>query len=62
MNKAQRPNQNGKPISALGKLYARQQAKIKTNERQAKLLKTFAEDDYKRIAKLIQSWLDKDSS
>ncbi len=32
----------------------------KTNDKTAKLIKTFAEDDHKRIARLIQAWLKED--
>ncbi|GGD53030.1 hypothetical protein [Lacimicrobium alkaliphilum] len=32
----------------------------KTNEDTARLIKTFAGDDHKRIAKLIQAWLVED--
>lgn len=45
-------------FSPLQKLYQRQQPKVHASSRKAALLKTFAEDDYKRIAKLLQKWLD----
>lgn len=32
----------------------------KTNDKTARLIKTFAEDDHKRIARLIQAWLKED--
>lgn len=47
---------------ALANLYKRQQPKVNATPRKAALLKHFAEDDYKRIAKLIQLWLEQDES
>lgn len=44
--------------SPLQKLYRRQQPKMQASPRKAALLKTFADDDYKKIAKLIQKWLN----
>jgi hypothetical protein len=44
--------------SPLNKLFARQQPKMKVNKRMAKLLLIFSEQDHKRIAVLIQTWLD----
>lgn len=44
--------------SALHLIYARQQPKVHFNQRQANLLKTFAEEDYRRIAQLIVNWLN----
>ncbi|WP_156896255.1 hypothetical protein [Aestuariibacter salexigens] len=49
-----------KTRSPLSRLYQRQQGKVNPSARQGALLKTFAEDDYKRIAKLIQRWLQED--
>lgn len=43
--------------SALHRLYVRQQPKVRANKRNAALLKTFADDDYKKIAQLIKAWL-----
>lgn len=45
------------PSSPLGKLFAKQQPKVKASIRKRNLLATFADDDYKKIAMLIQSWL-----
>lgn len=42
----------------LHKLFARSGGK--TNDKTAQLIKTFAEDDHKRIARLIQAWLKED--
>ncbi|MER2491944.1 hypothetical protein [Catenovulum sediminis] len=50
-------NQQAKNNSALHKLYARQQPKTGQSERVGEVLKTFAEDDYKRIALVIKKWL-----
>lgn len=44
--------------SPLNKLFARQKQKMKVNKRMAKLLLVFSEQDHKRIAALIQKWLD----
>tara|TARA_Y100000034_G_C6569650_1_gene246844 strand:+ start:272 stop:466 length:195 start_codon:yes stop_codon:yes gene_type:complete len=55
-------NNQGHQKSPLTRLYERQQPKLGINQRQTALLKTFAEDDYKRIAQLIQKWLDDSSS
>ncbi|MDF2180415.1 hypothetical protein P2G88_19320 [Aliiglaciecola sp. CAU 1673] len=49
-----------KPQGALGRLYARQQPKVRANAKKAALLKSFAEEDYVRIAQLIKKWLDVD--
>lgn len=48
--------------SALQKLFVRQQPKVKAKKNMANLLCQFAEDDHKKIAKLIQAWLEKDNS
>ncbi|WP_340678475.1 hypothetical protein [Paraglaciecola sp.] len=44
--------------SPLGKLFARQQVKVKTKKRMTSLLLTYAEHDHKRIAQLIQHWME----
>ena len=48
--------------SPLQRIYAKQKPKLRVNTRQTALLKTFAEDDYKRIALLIKKWLDESDS
>ena len=52
---------NAKPgvyRSPLGKLFARQQPKVKAKKGMAKLLLTYAENDNKRIAHLLSVWMD----
>ena len=44
--------------SPLGKLFARQQPKVKANKGMANLLLTYAENDNKRIAHLINKWMN----
>ena len=44
--------------SPLTKLFKRQQVKVKAKDRVARLLLTYAENDHKRIALLIQRWLE----
>jgi hypothetical protein len=44
--------------SPLGKLFARQQVKVKAKKRMTSLLLTYAEHDHQRIAQLIQHWID----
>lgn len=44
--------------SPLSKLFARQQSKVKAKKRMANLLQTYAENDNKRIAKLLSSWIN----
>jgi hypothetical protein len=44
--------------SPLGKLFARQQPKVKAKKGMANLLLTYAENDSKRIAHLLQRWMD----
>jgi|TARA_B110000503_G_C7161370_1_gene419804 hypothetical protein len=44
--------------SPLGKLFARQQPKVKAKHDMAKLLLMYAENDSKRIAHLINKWLN----
>lgn len=46
--------------NALQKIHRKGRQKVVVTQRSEKLLKTFAEDDYKRIAKLIGRWLDED--
>lgn len=46
-----------KPASALHKLYARQQPKLKITDRTTSLLKVFASDDQQAVANLISVWL-----
>ncbi len=46
--------------SALGRLFERQQPKVNARRNMGKLLCQFAEEDHKRIAQLIQTWLAKD--
>lgn len=47
---------------ALHKLYQKQQPKLGTKKGTSRLLTTFAEDDYKRIAALIAKWLEESES
>ena len=53
------PNQKQpqNPASPLHKLYLRQRKKYQPKPTTSALLKTFADDDYKQIAVLIQTWL-----
>jgi hypothetical protein len=44
--------------SPLGKLFARQQPKIKAKRAMTQLLLTYAENDSKRIALLINKWMN----
>ena len=44
--------------SPLGKLFARQQPKVKAKGGMAKLLLTYAENDSKRIAHLMNKWMN----
>ncbi|HAQ47755.1 MAG TPA: hypothetical protein DCR37_01725 [Glaciecola sp.] len=44
--------------SPLGKLFARQQPKVKAKPSMAKLFLIYAENDNKRIAHLINKWLN----
>jgi hypothetical protein len=44
--------------SPLGKLFARQQPKVKAKRAMANLLLTYAENDNKRIAHLINKWMN----
>lgn len=44
--------------SPLSKLFARQQPKVKAKRGMAKLLLTYAENDNKRIADLISTWMN----
>jgi hypothetical protein len=44
--------------SPLSKLFARQQSKVKAKKNMANLLQTYAENDNKRIAKLLSSWIN----
>ncbi|MFT6897557.1 MAG: hypothetical protein ACJA13_001966 [Paraglaciecola sp.] len=46
--------------SALGKLFNAKKSKVKTNKRMTELLCVFAEHDHKRIACLLQEWLEAD--
>ena len=46
--------------SVFQRLFRKQKSKVSTNKNVSNVLKTFAEDDYQRIASLIQAWLDKD--
>lgn len=48
------------PVSALSRLFEAKQGKFKTNPRMTNLLCDFAEHDHKRIAQLLQAWLEKD--
>lgn len=43
--------------SPLGKLFARQQPKVRARKGMANLLLTYAENDSKRIAHLIDKWM-----
>lgn len=47
--------------SPLGKLFARQQPKVRAKKGMANLLLAYAENDSKRIAHLLQSWMDEDA-
>jgi flagellar biosynthesis/type III secretory pathway M-ring protein FliF/YscJ len=47
--------------SPLSKLFARQQPKVKAKKRMANLLLAYAENDSKRIAHLIKSWMDEET-
>lgn len=57
-----KPNQvkAKKAGSVFQRLFRKQQPKVNANEKVGKVLKTFAEEDYQRIAALIQAWLEKD--
>jgi hypothetical protein len=46
------------PLSPLGKLFARQQPKVRAKRGMAKLLLTYAENDSQRIAHLLSVWMD----
>jgi len=48
--------------SPLGKLFERQQPKVKARRGMAKLLLTYAENDSKRIAHLIDKWMNETHS
>lgn len=48
-----------KKSSPLHKLFARQLQKHQPTANSQALLKTFAEDDYQQIARVIKSWLKK---
>ena len=48
--------------SPLGKLFDRQQPKVKARRAMAKLLLTYAENDSKRIAHLIDKWMNETHS
>jgi hypothetical protein len=50
--------QSGIYQSPLGKLFDRQQPKVKAKRAMAKLLLTYAENDSKRIAHLINKWMN----
>lgn len=55
------PNQKAqKAGSVFQRLFRKQQPKVSANKKVSNVLKTFAEDDYRRIAVLIQAWLEKD--
>lgn len=47
--------------SPLSKLFARQQPKVKAKKGMSNLLLTYAENDSKRIAKLLSVWMDEKS-
>lgn len=46
------------PKGAFHRLFIKQQTKVNATPGTARLLKTFAEEDYRRIAKFIQHWLN----
>ena len=48
--------------SPLGRLFARKQPKVKAKRGMAKLLLTYAENDSKRIAHLINKWMNETHS
>lgn len=54
-----KPSQPAKS-SPLHKLFVKQQPKVAASDKKGKFLKTFADDDYKKIAQLIQTWLQED--
>ena len=47
--------------SPLGKLFARQQPKVKAKKGMSNLLLTYAENDSKRIAHLLSVWMEEKS-
>lgn len=49
---------NAEQKGAFHRLFIKQQAKINAKPTTTRLLKTFAEEDYRHIAKLIQLWLN----
>lgn len=61
VQKAQAPKAK-KAGSVFQRLFRKQQPKVNANEKVGNVLKTFAEDDYRRIAVLIQKWLEKDQN
>ena len=46
---------------AFSRVFARQQTKVNSSKEVSNLLTHFAEEDLKRIAVMIQKWLDKDA-
>jgi hypothetical protein len=48
---------SSKPTSALHRIYARQQPKLKVTKNTSNLLKVFADDDHQVIATLLAVWL-----
>jgi flagellar biosynthesis/type III secretory pathway M-ring protein FliF/YscJ len=51
--------QSGEYQSPLQKLFSRQQPKVKAKKDMARLLLVYAENDPKRIAHLLKTWMDK---
>ena len=49
-----------KQQGAFSRFFSAQKAKVTANEEVSNLLTHFAEDDLKRIAVMIQTWLDRD--
>ncbi|MFQ3234484.1 MAG: hypothetical protein ACI9C4_000035 [Paraglaciecola sp.] len=56
---SQSPNIQPRP-SALSKLFAAKKSKVNTNKCVTELLCVFAEQDHKRIARLLAKWLEAD--
>jgi hypothetical protein len=54
----QKAAKSGVYQSPLGKLFARQQPKVKAKKRMASLLLAYAENDHVRIAHLLGIWLN----
>jgi hypothetical protein len=44
--------------SPLSKLFSRQQSKVRAKKTMADLLLVYAENDHKRIAHILKTWMD----